>query len=210
MTEKYLFDTVFSNEGDVLQERATVKRNYSPEEVEILKQQAFASGRQEAEGKITALLQGIGGQFATILSTLIDERTAIRGEAVELAAAVSKKLAGALLERAPEEAVANLLGDAVDYLRDAPRIVVRVAPELVEDLTTRLSEVAVRAGFEGQLAVMPEPGLVGADCKIDWAKGGIEHDAGASHEAIDKSIQEFLVAARLVDEMTGSEQASQK
>ncbi len=208
MTQKFSFDTVFSNEGDILQERPSVKHSYTPEEVEAVKLETFAAGRREADGEMAALLQVVGGQMATILSTLIEERTAIRGEAVELAAMISKKLSGALLKQAPEEAVVKLLGDAIDYLRDEPRIVVRVAPELAEALSTRLSEVVAHAGFDGQLVVMPETDLAGANCKIDWAKGGIEHDIGASVEAIDKSIQDFLVAARLVDEMTSNEQAN--
>ena len=205
MSEKYSFDTVFSHDGDVVQERVKPKRNYTAEEVEVLKQESFAAGRQAAEGDIAATLQQLGAQLSLILSTLIEERTGIRSEAVQLAAAVSKKLAGSLLERAPQDAIAELLEGAIDYLRDTPRVVVRVAPDLAEDLTSRLMDIVTHAGFEGQLVVMPEPGLNGPDCKIDWAKGGIEHDIGKAMAGIDKAIDEFLVAARLVDEMSVGE-----
>jgi len=203
MTEKYSFDTVFTHDGGVLQERRKTKRSYTPDEVEALKMEAHIAGRTEAEGEMAGVLGAINMQVNEVLTTLIEERTSIRSEAVQLAAAVSKKLAGSLLDNAPQEAVVQLLEGAIDYLRDTPRLVVRVAPDLAEDLSSRLQEVVTHAGFEGQLVVMPEPGLAGPDCKIDWAKGGIEHDIGAAMAGIDKAIEEFLIAARLVDEIGG-------
>ncbi len=200
-TEKYVFDTVFDSDGAILAERPKKKTSYNPEEVEALRLEAHAAGRREAEGEMAAALGRIGGQMAQVLSTLIEERTSIRAEAVELAVAVSKKLSGALLNLAPKDAVIELLSSIIEYLRDAPRIVVRAAPDLVAALKEDLGQLLSQAGFEGQLIVLPEPDLAAADCSIDWAKGGLEHNTEASVAIIDKAVENFLVAARLADEM---------
>lgn len=202
MAEKYAFDTVFDEAGKILSERPKEKKSYLPQEVEAIRQQAFADGRAEAEGEIADALAHLNHQMAQLLGNLIDERTTIRAEAVALASAVSKKLAGSLLDEFSADALMALLEDSISFLRDEARIVVRVSPALTEEIEQRLGGALRQAGFEGQLIVMGDDDLRAADCKVDWAKGGLEHNSEATMAAIDKAVHEFLAAARQIDEMS--------
>jgi flagellar assembly protein FliH len=66
----------------------------------------------------------------------------LEAEAVEVAVAIAKKLAPALIAREPLAEIEALVIDVLSHVRSAPHIAVRVAEDLVEPAGRRLKEIA--------------------------------------------------------------------
>ena len=124
--------------------------------------------------------------------TAIEER--LTTEAVELAAAIARKLAPELIAREPFAEIAALAADCFKQLASAPHVVVRVNDALHETAKTRLDEIARTRGFEGRLMVLADPEIAVGDCRIEWADGGVIRSQAETNQAIGKAIAHYLGA----------------
>jgi flagellar assembly protein FliH len=137
-------------------------------------------------------------QIGDALDRLSQGLTAMEGrletEAVEIAAAIARKLAPELVQREPFAEIAALATECFRQLAAAPHVVVRVNDALHETARAKLDEIAKSKGFEGRLVVLAEPAIAIGDCKIEWADGGVVRDAGKTGLAIDDAIGRYLSA----------------
>jgi flagellar assembly protein FliH len=51
-------------------------------------------------------------------------------------------------------------------------------------------------GYEGRLVVLGEPSVGIGDCRIEWADGGINRDAGLAEAAIAEAVARYISARR--------------
>jgi len=157
---------------------------------------AEAQARTEAERRTAAAYERI----ATVLAGLAGEMTAIEGrleaEAVDVAVAVARKLAAALLAREPLAEIAALATECFNAFLAAPHVVVRVNNELYAAARERLDGIARGRGFEGRLVVLGETEIALGDCRIEWADGGVIRDSAAVAAAIDDLVHRYVAARR--------------
>ena len=120
--QRFGFDTVFDNAGDVAAQAPRPKRSFSPEEVEAIRQ----SVRGEAE---RATLAGVAAQQADALSAiahacqqalpkLAEVAHAHRFSSAELALACARAIAAAALDRFPEAPVRAALESLAREIED--------------------------------------------------------------------------------------------
>lgn len=137
-------------------------------------------GRTEAEADETARLAGATQRLAAAMQDMVDQVTvavnAIELQAVDLALAVARRLAGAALERFPTAEIERLVREAFSDLRATPHVVVRVEPMLVEPMTPLFERLARETGYAGRLVVLGDDALGASDVRIEWADGGIARD----------------------------------
>jgi len=193
-TIKYTFDTVFG--GDVPAQGQSAgpraRSSYSADEVEKIKGETFAAGKADAEARAAALkadaMKNVGGGIARLIQMLDETQLQLRGESAELAIAIARKLAGASLAAFPLKEIEEIVTDCIHKLHREPRLVVRVSAGISDELQAEIHSLADRHGFTGRIVVLPEPALKGADCRVEWAGGGLERDLDSNLAAIDEAV----------------------
>jgi len=196
---KFLFDVDFAAGGE---REATV--TLAEHAVKLAETETAARRRGYAEGLADAGVEAqrrIANALEHIAVGLGQANGALRAiearlecEAVEVAVAVARKLAPALIEREPFAEISALAGSCFRELVAAPHIVVRVNDSLYEAARAKLDDIARAHGFEGRLVVLGEPALGVGDCRIEWADGGVNRDAGAADAAIGEAVARYVGA----------------
>ena len=191
---KYMFDNDF---GATPGERGR-SRSFGEAEVETLKARARSegeeAGRHEAAQSIEAeaarTLAAIAREVAAQQATLATEIDSIRQSVLAVAVCICRKVLPALAERGAEEEVAQLVTSTLGELTQEPRVVVRVAPSLIEPLSARLQ--SAEAAFAGKLVLLGDEAIAPGDCAVLWADGGIERDTAKLLAAIDAAVTRHL------------------
>lgn len=200
---KFLFDVPFDGT------RPKVERNYAPkapppkfsaEEVEAAKAAAFAegeaAGRQAAYGEhqqnLETALRTIAQQLRAVAVGQEHARIAASAEATELAVAIARKLAGRLIERQPLDQVEALVLRCMDDMRDEPRLVIRAAEPVVQQLDAKIDQLVAQSGFGGKVALVPDETMALTDCRINWADGSAERRQTALEQEVDQAVERYL------------------
>lgn len=159
-------------------------------------EKGLAAGREAAEAKAAGRLADEAARLASaaqsILAVLDVERDRFEGEAIRLAEAIARKIAGRLYDLHPREAVLAVVEEAIAPLRKAPHLVLRLAAEDVDPIREALSRIAQERGFEGRLVVIGEPTVQRGDCRIEWADGGIVLDRAATEAAVARALDAHI------------------
>ncbi|WP_298726469.1 FliH/SctL family protein [uncultured Ferrovibrio sp.] len=200
---KFLFDTPFDGS------KPRVERSYAPkppppkfsaEELEAAKAAAYAEG--EAAGRAAAYgehqqalekaLQGIAVKLSQLAGAEERSQLAARIEAVEVATAIARKLAGRLIERQPLDRIEALVLRCMDDMRDEPRLVVRAAEPVIQLLDQRIDQLMAQSGFGGKLVLVPDETMALTDCRIDWADGSAERKQAVLEQDVDQAVERYV------------------
>jgi flagellar assembly protein FliH len=153
-----------------------------------------AEARTAAEQRAAAALERIAAAAEALIGGLAAVEARLETEAVEVAVAVAKKLAAALIERESFAEMAALASGCFRHLTNSPHVVVRVNDAEHALLAGRIEELARRLGVTSQLVVLGEPGIRTGDCRIEWADGGVVRDEEAIAAAIDEAVTRYITA----------------
>lgn len=198
--QKFLFDTDFSpNASQADRPIAAAEHAIKLGEAES---KGFADGFAtaekervaEAERRTAAAFEQIGDGLTRLVAGLSAVEDRLEAEAVEVAAAVARKLSAELVAREPFAEIAALATDCFKQLVTAPHVVVRVNNSLLVTAKERLGEAARTRGFEGRLVVIAEPDIAPGDCRIEWADGGMTRDSGKTEAAIAEMVSRYINA----------------
>jgi flagellar assembly protein FliH len=197
-TAKYLFDLDFGDGG------ATPMIALAEYTAKLAEAEAagYRNGMAVAEaqalndsGRLTALaMERLASAFTNLCQALHAVEAKLEAEAVEVAVAVGRKLAPALIAQEPLTEIAALAGDCFRQIVAAPHVVVRVNDALYAAARDRLEELLHASGFEGRLVVLAEPDIAVGDCKIEWADGGVTRDRAATEAAITQAVNRYIAA----------------
>jgi flagellar assembly protein FliH len=201
---KFLFDTDFaSGSAERKQTIALTEHALKVAEAEKAAQQrgyadAQRDAKIDADRRIAAALDRIAKGIADTNSKLAAIETRLECEAVEVAVAVARKIAPALIEREPFAEISALASDCFRQLVAAPHIAVRVSDGLYAAAKEKLEDIVRARGFEGRLVVLAESDIGAGDCRIEWADGGINRDSARIEAAINEAVARYLSARRNV------------
>jgi len=199
--QKFVFDTEFDAAGQVAYVAPRPKRSFTPEEVEQIRQQAYAEGERAATTSVTAqqmaALSEIARACGQALPALANVAHQHRVGAAELALACGRAIAGAALERFPEAPVRAAIEALCREIEAAPRLVVAARPDLAERLQGLLDEAANRAGFGGAIQVRADRGMGQHAFTLDFGDGAGSFDPAAAAERVTETLQAALAAEGL-------------
>jgi flagellar assembly protein FliH len=150
----------------------------------------------EAGRRIAGTLERVAASLAEATKALAAVEARLECEAVEVAVAVARKLAPTLIEREPFAEIAALASSCFRELVAAPHIVVRINDSLYATAREKLEDITRAHGYEGRLVVLGEPSIGVGDCRIEWADGGINRDAGLADGAIAEAVARYISARR--------------
>jgi flagellar assembly protein FliH len=212
---KFLFDVDFAGGADRKQTVALAEHALKLAEAESAAHrrgyaEAQADAKVETDRRIATALEGIAKGIAEASAALTAIETRLECEAVEVAVAVSKKLAPALIAREPFAEIAALASECFHQLVAAPHLAVRVNDALYATAREKLDEIVRARGFEGRLVVLAEADIAPGDCRIEWADGGINRDGAAADAAIGAAVAGYLSARRSSVGVNGNAQEVRK
>jgi flagellar assembly protein FliH len=190
-TVKFNFDNVFgARDAGAHTPTPRARSSYSADEVEAIRKESLSQGKADKEASALALQAQTLGAIAHSLTTVIAQFdaavTALRQDSAQLALAVGRKLAEHALAAYPLDEVQTLLAGCLHKMHGEPRMVVRLAPGCAEAVRADIDRLCEQHGFAGRVVVIAEAALNGADCRVEWADGGIERDMSATFAAIEQ------------------------
>jgi flagellar assembly protein FliH len=200
--KKFLFETDFAGAGKLADSVITLaehalqladaeagahRRGYADAQADA----GVESGRRMADA-----LERIAAALAIANDGLHAIETRLECEAVEVAVAVARKLAPALIASEPFAEISALASECFRQLIAAPHIAVRVNDELYASAKEKLEDIVRARHFEGRLVVLAEPDIAVGDCRIEWADGGINRDNAAADAAIGEAVAGYVSARR--------------
>lgn len=190
---KYLFDVEFDGDsrfGDLSgNARAAIA-----EAEKVSFREGFEAAKKEAEQKCAAQLERVAAEMRLAVGRLAAIETRLEREAIDVASAIARQLAPALIARQPLAEIEALVLDVLSHVRAAPHVAVRIAPEMIDDAGTRLKKIAEERGFASRLVILPDPAIANGNCLIEWADGGVSRDTQAIEARIEQAIQNYLGA----------------
>lgn len=167
---------------------------------------AFAKGKEAGHAQAMA---DIAERTAATCAALADAVTHLMTaeasrhaqtqiEAVNMALAIARKLAPALIAAEPLAEISRVVGNCLSLGHREARILVRVAEELTDSVKHACDTAAQGQGFMGKLVILGDPALHASDCRVEWADGGCERDSASLDQEIDQIIARYIEARRPV------------
>lgn len=191
---KFLFDVEFGT-GNRFGDLSGNAKAAIAEAEKVSFRNGYESAKAEGEQKCAAQLERIATDVHLAIGRLAAIETRIEREAIDVACAVARQLAPALIARQPLAEIEALVLDVLSHVRAAPHVAVRVSPEAAESAGARLKKIADERGFSSRLVILPDPAIANGDCLIEWADGGVSRDTQAIEIRIAQAIQNFLGAS---------------
>jgi flagellar assembly protein FliH len=203
---KFLFDTDFGGnpEGKPAEPVITLAEHaIKLAEAEMAAhRRGYADGQNdakaEADRRLAAALEHIAAGLTVANDALHAIETRLECEAVDVAVAVARKLAPALVAREPFAEIAALASSCFKELITSPHIAVRVNDALYAAAKEQLDNIVRAKSFEGRLVVLAEPDIAIGDCRIEWADGGITRDSAATEAVIADAVTGYVSARRVL------------
>ena len=154
-------------------------------------------GRNEAvaafDKQVASALTTIAQQTAAIAKGVAAEAAAA-GKSVELALAIVRKLHPALIERQGLAEIEMVLGQCLESLKQEPRLVAYVHGARLDALQERLAQLSASSGFEGRVVLIGDDEMGQSDCRVEWADGGVEREAGRIWRAVEETLTRYVAA----------------
>tara|TARA_Y100000052_G_scaffold26426_1_gene31327 strand:+ start:27517 stop:28158 length:642 start_codon:yes stop_codon:yes gene_type:complete len=192
-SENYPFDTEFGEDGSVLNEGHQKYRRYRPDEVkqacDEARNEALASVEAETNRRLAASAEQIAAHIQPVLPYAMSLAEQMRRESAELALAIARKIGGEALRQFPEHSVTACIQQALDLLPKRVALVVKVMPEIADEMRARLSELLPG---EDMVSVEGDPSVSPGAWSIAWETGGISGSPEALTEHLEKLVEEYL------------------
>ncbi len=205
-TKKFLFDTDFAGTSEGKSTGTAIALAEHALKIAEAEAAAHRKGYADAQSdatiesgrRVADALEHIAAALVVANRALAAIETRLECEAVEVAVAVARKLAPALIAREPFAEISALASDCFRQLVTAPHIAVRVNDALYAVAKEKLDDIVRARSFEGRLVVLAEPDIAPGDCRIEWADGGINRDSAAADAAIAAAVDGYIGARRNV------------
>jgi flagellar assembly protein FliH len=192
---KYAFETEFAPDGEIVREAA---KRITPEEVQAADSEGYERGKNDAtaqaERRVAAALEAIADAASAVLTRLDVESKAMRAEAARLAIVSAQRIAGAALDAFGLERAQKAVESAMDLLRHQPRLVVKLPPDMAEQLKPRIAVMCETYAYAAAVLVRAEEGLKTGEVVIDWSDGMIAMDPADAAKRIEDLIDAALAA----------------
>jgi flagellar assembly protein FliH len=158
--------------------------------------EAQTDAKVEADRRMADALASIAANLGEATKALSAIETRLECEAVDVAVAVARKLAPALIAREPFAEIAELAGSCFRELVASPHIAVRINDALYAPAREKLEDIVRAKSFQGRLVVLAEPDIAVGDCRIEWADGGITRDMAGADAAIGAAVASYVSARK--------------
>ena len=119
-------------------------------------------------------LSSIDDSLKNILETLERQSQKAFCSAIEFSMAVCRKALPSLCEKNAVNEIRNLLEKNLCFLKDEPKISLRLNPFLADKVKPVLSELLRKETYHGKVSIVRDDSLPVGDCLVEWKNGGLE------------------------------------
>lgn len=178
--KKFLFDAHdFSPEALAREKRRKEehdkKHRFTEQDVEKARKEGFDQGQKAALEQIESALNQSTQKLNTGIQALLAEDQQMQTAAIHTVLLVVRKLLPSLFRQKSMAEIEDVICTALQERPEEPRIVIRVHPEILEPLKSRINELAAANGFNGKIMLLADENInVRSSCKVEWADGGAE------------------------------------
>lgn len=173
---------------------------FSMDELERARAEGHAAGRQEGmadamagiEQQTARTLDAMFSRIPKVFQEHADWSKVIEADALRLAVALVRKLAPELTRGKQLPEVERVIREAFGFLTEQPKVMIRVAPALEEELRDKVVLMATRVGYEGQVVLVGDPELPEEDCRVSWQAGAVERSLDDTWDQIDQIVARVL------------------
>jgi len=167
-------------------------------------EQGFAEGHKqgfdEAHQQIMASLEkAVGDVESEIAEKLaqIDEQqkranAKINEDAIHVAVGIIRKLAPAWSKQYQMTEIEDIVRQCLANLFEAPKVMIKVNPELETEVGAAAQRIADSRGFSGKVVVVGEPDVALGDCQVSWGDGTAVRDSARIWSEINAIIDNAL------------------
>ncbi|WP_334162258.1 FliH/SctL family protein [Phenylobacterium sp.] len=198
---KFSFDTEFDEGGAVAYQAPRPKTAFTPEEVEEIRQQAYADGEKAGLQSVNAAqaraMAEVAAACRQALPKLAEVAHSHRVGSANLALACARAIADAALSRFPEAPLQAAMESLAREIETAPRLVVAVRPEMAGHVQEKLGNTAAAVGFPGAVQVRTEPALSPYAFTLDFGDGSAAFDPEAAAQRVTEALEAALAAEGL-------------
>lgn len=156
------------------------------------REMAMAEAARTAEERASAALTAIASGVEGLLSAQQRIMEEIQRRGIETLRMIVQKTVPALARKAPLVEIETLLADCLRESFDEPRVVLRVADALFENVQARLQSIAASTGFAGKLVLLADEALGPGDARVEWSEGGAERDTRRLLRDFDGALSRAL------------------
>ena len=107
----------------------------------------------------------------------------------EMALVIMRKVLPSYVERNGVQEIEAIVEQVISEMAHEPRLVVRVGEAQFDAISAKIKEISEQKAYTGKVVVLSEPDLGTADCRIEWADGGIERDMNALWQSLDRILE---------------------
>lgn len=190
---KFMFDTEFGTGGRFGDLSGNARAAIAEAEKTSFRA-GFEAAKQDAEQRCAAQLDRIATEMHFAIGRLGAVEARLEREAIDVASAIARQLAPALMARQPLCEIEAIVLDVLSHVRAAPHVAVRVSPDMAESAGARLKKIAEERGFASRLVILPDPAIESGNCLVEWADGGVARDTAAIEARIAQAIRNYLGA----------------
>ncbi len=151
------------------------------------------AGRQIAaeafDAQANRLLEALLAQINDLVARQRDADGDLARQSVEIAIATARKCLPQMARRGGLMEIEDMVREILGGMLDEPRVVIRVADSVLDDLRARIDAIGQRLGFQGSVVLLSDPDMGPADCRVDWADGGAERIARNVWDDIDAAVK---------------------
>lgn len=195
---KFLFDKSFDDVANIHRAQVTERKPVTlrPEQVDALKKEAwdegFAAGQKAGADEQTHNLMVTLSQLESRMIHLIENFQAVhKAQEASLRAAVlavARKILPDFTSRHGMQEIESMLAGVIGDMLHEPRLVVRIHESQFDTVNTRIHEITTQKAYAGKVVVLADAEVAVGDCRIEWADGGIERNAEATWQDIEKAV----------------------
>lgn len=197
---KFLFDRSFE---DGLALEITAPPSFTQEQLEAARQEGHNAGFTEGQKALAENQQ----QYANVLLAQIDrqlghliEASARRwdehlAQMQEVALVIARKILPAYVAKHGLQEIEAIVTQVIKERGHETRLVVRVSEAQFDTVNASLKTITEREAYAGKIVLLAEPEFGPADCRVEWADGGMERDLKALWQEIDSIMERAQSAA---------------
>lgn len=156
--------------------------------------QGFAAGQRAAteqqQAQIAALLTRLTAAIEGLMQNATSVQSAQQTDISDIALTIARKLLPDFVAEQALGHISALVGQVCRDMTQEPRLVVRVPDSLLDPLQQQLVAITQASAYAGKVVLLADAELSAADCKIEWADGGIEFSSAALWQKIDEAVRQ--------------------
>ncbi len=193
--KKFDFDTVFDAGGNVLCKGSWQER-LDASEIEARVAAAYEQGKKDelvlVEKATEQAVKAVAEQASLLLKSVQDNCNNVQQQAVSLALAIGKKIAGAALDHYEIDQVRWLVQKTLSEFKGTPKIIITVSQRVAEQLQSELDSLSETASFGGRIRVETDEQARSGAVRICWSEGAVQIDPDELEARIEQDVSNWF------------------